>query len=668
MRKIYIYLLCFFALVLVCGKVEAQPTINIDTSFNIGTGFNNEVRSVALQPDGKVLVGGYYTEYNGQAQNRIARLNTDGSLDTSFEIGTGFNNSYVVAITLQPDGKILTGGTFTSYNGQTQNRIARLNTDGSLDTSFNTGTGFGVSYWIHEITLQPDGKILVGGGFTQYNGQTQNRIVRLNTDGSLDTSFATGTGFNDLVETITIQSDGKILVGGYFTSYNGQSRNSIVRLNTDGSLDTSFNIGTGFNISEWSHSVGAIVLQPDGKVLIGGSFVEYNGQTQKSIVRLNMDGSVDTSFNSEVGFYTNNANGVIYTMALQPDGKILVGGTFTRFGTQTQGRISRLNSDGSLDTSFETGTGFNGYATSIILQPDGKILAGGGFAYYNGQSQRRIAQLYELVCEITPPTPEAVLIPIPCSLIPEDAGTLVVTYPLGEEYQYSIDEVNYQSSPVFPNVWDFGTFQLTVKQGSCVSDPLEFSNIEQSTDPIADVTQPNCSDIPESGQFGMITVTFPLGDMFQYSIDGVNYQDSPVFFNVLPDTYELTFRYYETENCVSDPFEVSVFALDIPDIPTAIITQPTCDNPFGSIEVTSPFMDYPPYTYSLNGEDYQSIPFFENLSPGIYQLTAQLLIGGCPSEPLEVNIHFPPFIPEIPTVNVIQPTCENPFGSIEVTS
>src|SRR5690554_3125735 len=440
MKQLHLSLFCFFALVLVCGKVEAQPTINIDSSFNIGMGFNYAVRSVALQPDGKVLVGGEYTEYNGQTQNHISRLNSDGSLDTSFETGMGFN-SFVIAITLQPDGKILTGGTFTSYNGQTQNRIARLNTDGSLDTSFNTGTGFGVSYWIHEITLQPDGKILVGGTFTQYNGQTQNRIIRLNTDGSIDTSFVTGTGFNDWVETITLQSDGKILVGGKFTSYNGQSRNSIVRLNTDGSLDTSFNIGTGFNISEWSHSVLAIILQPDEKILVGGSFTEYNGQTQKSIVRLNMDGSVDTSFNSEVGFYRYHANGVIYTMALQPDGKILVGGLFTRFGTQTQNRISRLNSDGSLDTSFETGTGFNGNVISIILQPDGKILAGGGFAYYNGQSQMRIARLQELVCEITPPTPEANIIwgrvGLLCAFYPASQSVLIVTYPLGDEYKYS---------------------------------------------------------------------------------------------------------------------------------------------------------------------------------------------------------------------------------------
>ncbi len=667
MREIYIYLLCFFALTLVCGKVEAQTTIQIDPTFDIGTGFTNElsVRSVALQSDEKVLVGGYYTVYNGQTQNRISRLNSDGSLDTSFEIGAGFN-SYVIAITQQPDGKILTGGAFTSYNGQTQNRIARLNSDGSLDTSFNVGMGFNDS-WVHEITLQPDGKILVGGSFTQHNGETQNRMVRLNTDGSIDTSFNIGTGFNNEIWSIILQPDGKILVGGHFTSYNGQTQNSIVRLNTDGSIDTSFNIGAGFNISEWTHSVGEIVFQPDGKILVGGSFTEYNGQTPKSIVRLNMDGSVDTSFDSGAGFYTNNANGVIHTMALQPDGKILVGGTFTKYGTQTQGRISRLNSDGSLDTSFETGTGFNGSVISIILQPDGKILAGGHFAYYNGQSQRSLVRLYEDNCE-TPPTPEATLVPIICSLIPEDMGTLVVTYPLGDEYEYSIDGVNYQSSPVFANAWVFGTFQLTVRLGSCISEPLEFSNIEQSTVPIADVAQPDCSDIPETGQFGTITVTFPLGDMFQYSIDGENYQSSPVFDNLSPDMYALTFRYNESANCVSDPFEVSVFALDIPDIPTVIINQPTCDKPFGSIEVTSPFMDYPPYTYSLNGEDYQYSPFFENLSPGTYQVTAQLFGAGCPSESLEVNINFPPAIPDTPTVTVVQPDCDNPFGSITITS
>lgn len=666
MRKVYIYLLCFFALTLVCGKVEAQSTIQIDPTFDIGTGFTNElsVRSVALQSDGKILAGGYYTKYNGQTQNRISRLNIDGSLDTSFEIGTGFN-SYVVAITQQPDGKILTGGAFTSYNGQTRNRIARLNSDGSLDTSFNIGVGFSNS-WVHKITLQSDGKILVGGSFTEYNGQAQNRIVRLNTDGSIDTSFVTGTGFNNEIWSITLQPDGKILVGGHFTSYNGQSRNSIVRLNTDGSLDTSFNIGTGFNISEWTHSVGAIILQADGKILIGGSFTEYNGQTQKSIVRLNTDGSVDTSFNSEVGFYRYHANGLIHTMALQPDGKILVGGTFTRFGTQTQGRISRLNSDGSLDTFFETGIGFNtGGVDSIILQPDGKILTGGHFAYYNGQSQRGLTRLYEDNCE-TPPTPQATLIPIICSFIPEDMGTLVVTYPLGDEYEYSIDGVIYQSSSVFPNAWPLGTFQLTVRQGDCISEPLKFSNIGQSTVPEAEIIQPDCSDVPESGQFGTISVTFPLGDEFQYSINGEDYQDSPFFNIVPPGSYELTFRL--DEFCVSDPLEVIINDPVTSLTPIVDIAQPNCDNPYGSITIepfSLPWIWAQP-EYSINGTDYYTDNVFENLPSGTYYVTVKL--GNCISESLEVNIHFPPSIPENPTVNVVQPTCENPFGSIEVTS
>lgn len=267
----------------------------------------------------------------------------------------------------------------------------------------------------------------------------------------------------------------------------------------------------------------------------------------------------------------------------------------------------------------------------------------------------------------TVPTPQATLIPIPCSLIPEDAGTLIVTYPLGDEYEYSIDGINYQSSPVFPNVWGFGTFELTVRQGDCISESLEFSNFGQSTVPIADVTQPDCSDVPETGQFGSITVTFPLGDMFQYSIDGENYQDSP-FFNILPpDTYQLTFRYYESEYCVSDPLEIIINESAI-GLPTATVTHPTCDNPYGSITISSitlPWV-FTPTEYSINGIDYYTNNVFDNLPTGTYHITVR--VGDCISESLEVNIHFPPAIPETPTINVMQPTCTNPFGSIEVVS
>src|SRR5690606_13024713 len=322
---------------------------------------------------------------------------------------------------------------------------------------------------------------------------------------------------------------------------------------------------------------------------------------------------------------------------------------------------------GSLDTFFETGIGFNtGGVVSIILQPDGKILVGGHFSYYNGQSQRGLTRLYEDNCE-TPPTPQATLIPIICSFIPEDAGTLVVTYPLGDEYEYSIDGVNYQSSPVFPNVLGFGTFELTVRQGDCISESLEFSTIEQSTVPIADVTHPDCSDVPETGQFGAITVTFPLGDMFQYSIDGENYQDSP-FFNILPpDTYQLTFRYYENEICVSDPLEIIINDSLIGQ-PTITVTQPTCHIPYGGITIspiTLPWV-FIPTEYSINGIDYFTNNVFDNLPSGTYHITVK--VGDCISDSLEVNINFAPTIPENPTLNVIQPICGNTFGSIEIIS
>ena len=204
------------------------------------------MNTFAIQPDGKIVVGGNFTSYNGNDQNYITRLNSDGSRDTSFTVGTGFDSG-VNAFAIQPDGKIVVGGYFTSYNGTSQNYITRLNSDGTRDTSFTIGTGFNSG--VDAFAIQSDGKILVGGFFTSYNGTSQNRITRLNSDGTRDTSFTVGTGFDSGVNAFVIQPDGKIVVGGRFTSYNGTAQNRITRLNSDGSRDTSFTIGTGFDYS-----------------------------------------------------------------------------------------------------------------------------------------------------------------------------------------------------------------------------------------------------------------------------------------------------------------------------------------------------------------------------------------------------------------------------------
>src|SRR5947209_7696786 len=279
---------------------------DLETTFNPGTGADNGLQTMVLQPDGKIIIGGYFTSYNGTSRNYIARVNSNGSLDTSFDPGTGAGCA-VYASVLQSDGKVIIGGCFTDYNGTTRNRIARLNADGSLDTTFDPGTGADGTT-VFTIALQSDGKVIIGGNFNNYNGTARKGVARLNSDGSLDTTFDPGTGADSFVLATALQPDGKIIIGGFFTSYNGTSRNYIARVNSNGSLDTSFDPGTGAGCA-----VYASVLQSDGKVIIGGCFTDYNGTTRNRIARLNADGSLDTTFNRGTGA----AATTVFTIALQ---------------------------------------------------------------------------------------------------------------------------------------------------------------------------------------------------------------------------------------------------------------------------------------------------------------------------------------------------------------
>jgi uncharacterized delta-60 repeat protein/uncharacterized repeat protein (TIGR01451 family) len=361
-----------FLLMLIFSQsyLQAQPG-TIDPTFNIGTGPNHVVNHSAIQSDGKIIIVGLFTSYNGTSRNGVARLNMDGSLDTGFNPGTGANN-YVLTTCIQTDGKIIIGGQFTFYNGTARNYIARLNTDGSLDATFNQGTG--ANLFVTSIAVQSDGKIIIGGQFTYYNGTARNRIARLNTDGSLDTGFNPGTGAaGGVVYSTPIQSDGKIIIGGQFTSYNGTVRNNIARLNTDGSLDAGFNPGTGASSAIYSSSI-----QSDGKIIITGYFSTYKDTLRNHIARLNTDGSLDTSFNPGTG-----ANLNVFTSSTQTDGKIIIGGQFTSYNGTARNRIARLNTDGSLDAGFNPGTGTNSDVMIITKQNDGNILVGGSFTLYN---------------------------------------------------------------------------------------------------------------------------------------------------------------------------------------------------------------------------------------------------------------------------------------------
>ncbi len=356
----------------------AQPGA-LDTTFNPGSGANDVVYTTAIQNDGKIVIGGTFTTFNGIGRECIVRLNIDGSLDLTFNPSSRAKGG-VLASAIQSDGKIVIAGGIN--NVITFYSITRLNTNGTTDTAFNPGTG--ANSIIYSTIVQNDGKILIGGGFHNYNGSPRLRIARLNINGSLDTSFNPGTGTNDIVVAFALQNDGKIIMGGGFTTYNGKVIRCIARLNTNGSLDTTFNIGTGVY-----GYLTAVALQNDGKIIIGGDFTAYNGTARNRIARLNTDGSLDTTFNPGVG-----ANNNVRSISLQNDGKIIIGGEFTTYNGITRSKIARLNSDGSLDTSFNIGIGASSTVWASVLQNDGKLIIGGNFTTYNGTVKNGVARLW----------------------------------------------------------------------------------------------------------------------------------------------------------------------------------------------------------------------------------------------------------------------------------
>jgi len=351
----------------------------IDYSFITGTGFNGSV--IGLTSSGsKIYVAGGYNIYDGTNANRIIKLNNDGSIDPAFFYSLGFD-SFTASIAEQSDGKILVGGGFSIYNFISANRIIRLNNDGSIDPTFVYGTGFNGG--VAKIVIQPDGKILIGGSFNIYNGIGASGIVRLNTDGSIDPTFVYGLGFNGQVQVITIQSDGKILVGGSFSIYNVTAVNNIVRLNSDGSIDATFVIGTGFD-----NGVQSILLQND-KILIGGNFNNYNGTPANYIIRLNSDGTIDPTFVYGTGFDSS-----VFSIAIKND-KIFVGGTFGNYNGTPANDFIKLNSDGSIDTLYLSyiGSGFGFGTVSVINIIGDTALVGGTFSSFNGVSANNIIRL-----------------------------------------------------------------------------------------------------------------------------------------------------------------------------------------------------------------------------------------------------------------------------------
>lgn len=413
---------------------------SVDSGFLTGDGPNNKVSQVILQPNGKILAAGPFTSFNFIPAKGLVRLNKNGTVDSTFEAEITDSIALIQQIAIQPDGKIIVAGLESNPGLVPVNTysVFRLNSDGTRDYSFNkaglyTGdlypavnniriendgnillsvTIFDASssvpyhgilsridpygntlaltglFWINSLLLQDDGKIIASGFEDIDFYRLEKRVVRFNTDLTVDTTFVFDddkiyperTGVS--IETSLLQIDGKIVLAGDFYELNGTIVNNITRLNPNGTLDPTFNQHTGFN-----GTVLATAVHTKRRLIVGGDFSRFNYQFRSNIVRLTEDGELDPDF--VVG---SGTNGKVHTIAVQTNGKVLIGGNFTSYNGNLCSNIARLKKDGSFDASFNEVT-TDGVVRKIIIDKDDRIIIAGDFENVNGVSIRGIARI-----------------------------------------------------------------------------------------------------------------------------------------------------------------------------------------------------------------------------------------------------------------------------------
>jgi|GEM_PF-1235555 len=363
--------------------------------------FNTTVNTIVPLENGNVLIGGSIGAGIGDFESirHIARLNADGSVDSSFVTGTGFNGE-VHVIVRQSDGSLLVSGDFTEYNGTSCPRFVRISENGAIDSSFVTNIGTGANIDILSIALENDGGILVGGEFDSFNGVNAEALIRLNPNGTRNTTSPLNLPFDvnweTEIHTILVEDDGKIMVGGSLTiGWTGSGfKSGIIRLNSNGTEDGSFNPDAGAHADGANNSlrrVYSIQEQADGKYLLGGLFTAYDENPAQYIARITNSGAFDSSF-TPPNFNDNPGRGL-----LQPNDSYVVIGGFT---TPAKG-VERLESSGSADTTFNQGTGiqFNSGNPSIVRvfalaeDPEGQLWLGGNFFSYNGDVTRPVIRI-----------------------------------------------------------------------------------------------------------------------------------------------------------------------------------------------------------------------------------------------------------------------------------
>lgn len=389
------------------ARAAGPPAGTYDAGFAAayGGGLDGRIETVLFDGSG-VIVSGPFTSYTkgGQVIDApgVARFSSDGSLDESFTRNyanatkaiSGYVSASIYHIALQPDGKLVVAGEIYIANSKSTGQLRRLNTDGTLDPTFATASfADDGSVYIDEVAVVGT-DIVIGGYFAgrAYGGSTlPGNLARFSATGVLDTAFP-AAAFDDGVWAIRPQSDGKIVVAGNFTAFSGNPKATrIARLNADGTLDTAFSdayaasTAGGLNGTAWT-----LALDGDGRILVGGDFTQDGGGFGgvARIARFAADGTLDSRF---AGTYAGALNGAVLSIAVDGDGRIMVGGSFTAFGIDARAnRLARLEPSGALDAGFASayaasGGGLNDTVASIAYRPaDGAIVAGGRFTTYSG--------------------------------------------------------------------------------------------------------------------------------------------------------------------------------------------------------------------------------------------------------------------------------------------
>lgn len=398
-----LYALFCVSLVLPLGTMAQDG--EVDPTFTAST--NGPVNCIIRQADGRLLVGGGFSMVNGVSRGMLARLNVDGSLDTGFNGGAGFTGLYgqVYALALTPDGQLLVGGEFTQFNGMAANRLVRLNGDGSLDEAFASGSG--PNHTVRALDVLPDGRVWVGGAFDQYDGVAASNLVRIDPDGTIDGTFQPSGGFgpqpNDAgtsVHDLQQLAGGGVIAVGDFGTHSGAEHRNIIQFLPNGAVDPAFNSGTGAT-GGYHLRLDKVLTAPDGKVLIVGDFTNYDGVIRSRLARLNANGSLDTTFDPGGGPMDGPviAGPIPVTAALLlPDGDLMIGGWFRSYANTTARNLARVLATGALDTTFDPGDGptNSGNLVQILAMaqlPDGDLIVGGEFSHFDGAPHGNLVRI-----------------------------------------------------------------------------------------------------------------------------------------------------------------------------------------------------------------------------------------------------------------------------------